>query len=120
MGSANSNHPDHNMRFIALFLAICLVHTAQSMCGRYTTKTVKVGASSVKVFKTERQTKRCTVLFKLDSDCTAMKLVCGRYFVPNKDDFRCRRGDKFYVKSSGSKPRVFLTRESPLLISPSL
>ena len=42
-----------------------------------------------------------------------MKMVCGRYFVPNKDDFRCRRGDKFWVKSSGTKPRVWCNRRKP-------
>ena len=100
------------------------------MCGRYTTKTVKIGANTNSVFQTERQTKRCTVLYKvrekstersfsnrfsiqLDTDCTNMKLTCKRYFVPNKDDFRCRRGDKFFVKSSGSKPRVWCNKRKP-------
>ena len=56
----------------------------------------------------------------MDSGCSAMKLVCGRYFVPNKDDFRCRRGDKFYVKSSGSKPRVFCNKRKPTVDFPVL
>eukprot|EP00091_Calanus_sinicus_P014656 TRINITY_DN3228_c0_g1_i6.p1 TRINITY_DN3228_c0_g1~~TRINITY_DN3228_c0_g1_i6.p1 ORF type:complete len:140 (-),score=21.93 TRINITY_DN3228_c0_g1_i6:53-472(-) len=102
------------MRFTAIILTICLAHTAQSLlCGRYTTKTVRVGASTKSVFQTQRQTRRCTVLYKLEDDCSNMKLTCKRYFVPNKDDFRCRRGDKFFVKSSGSKPRVFCNKKKP-------
>jgi len=109
------------MRFTALFLAICLFHTAQSfMCGRHTTKTITIGQTSESVFETQRQTKRCVALYKLDSTCKQMKLVCGRFFVPNKDDFRCRRGDKFYVKAAGAKPKVFCNTRKPTKDFPAL
>ena len=49
-----------------------------------------------------------------------MKMWCTRYFVPNKDDFRCRRGDKFNVKSSGAKPRVYCNDKKPTKEFPAL
>merc|ERR1712183_55905 len=107
----------------ALLLAICLAQTAKSMsvtCGRYTTKTIKIGASTVSVFKTQRQTKRCTALYKVDDDCPQMKMYCGRFFVPNKDDFRCRRGDKFLVKAKGAKPKVYCNTNKPMKDFPAL
>merc|ERR1711910_228861 len=103
MGSANSSQTD--MKFTALLLAICLAQTAKSMsvtCGRYTTKTIKIGASTVSVFKTQRQTKRCTALYKVD------------------DDFRCRRGDKFLVKAKGAKPKVYCNTNKPMKDFPAL
>merc|ERR1711915_1088342 len=109
-----SDQISFTMRFIAIFITIILTQATYSMkCGRYTTKTLKIGTNTKSVFETQRQTKRCTVLYKLTGGCNQMKMWCNSFFVPNKDDFRCRRGDKFWVKSSGSKPRVFCNKGKP-------
>jgi hypothetical protein len=40
-------------------------------------------------------------------------MVCGRFYLPNKDDFMCRRGDKMFVKSSSAKPKVYCNKNKP-------
>ena len=49
-----------------------------------------------------------------------MKLVCKRFFVPNKDDYMCRRGDKFFAKAAGGKPKVFCNTRKPTEEFPTL
>merc|ERR1712215_127952 len=62
------------------------------------------------------------LFFQVDTDngCTQMKMYCGRFFVPNKDDFRCRRGDKFLGKAKGAKPKVYCNTNKPTKDFPAL
>merc|ERR1711970_48099 len=110
-------HQD-TMRFIGACLAIILLHTAYSgptyNCGRNSHKVVRVGAGVTYLFKATRETRRCVVLYKISGSCSEMKLSCGGFFLPNKDDFRCRRGDKMLVKSMGSKPAVYCNSRKPM------
>jgi hypothetical protein len=82
-------------------------------CGRYTTKTIGITPTSKSVLETQKFTKRCTVLYKPLGGCTKIKMVCGRFYLPNKDDFMCRRGDKMFVKSSSAKPKVYCNKNKP-------
>merc|ERR1712002_159197 len=109
-------HQD-TMRFIGACLAIILLHTAQSgptyNCGKNSHKVVRVSAGQTYLFKATRDTRRCVVLYKVTPSCSEMKLFCGSFFLPNKDDFRCRRGDKMLVKAMGTKPAVYCNSRKP-------
>merc|ERR1712013_810956 len=61
-------------------------------CGKYTTRTVLIGASTTSVVASQKGTMRCTVLYKLTS---------------------CKRGDTFTVKSKGCKPKAYCKRNKP-------
>eukprot|EP00092_Neocalanus_flemingeri_P007935 GFUD01008562.1.p1 GENE.GFUD01008562.1~~GFUD01008562.1.p1 ORF type:complete len:147 (+),score=22.51 GFUD01008562.1:70-510(+) len=107
------------MRFTALLLlAICIVHVANSelvQCGKWTTKTVQVGQNTNSGFNTNKGTRRCSVLFKIGPGCEVMKMFCRRFFLPNRDDYRCRdrKGDVMQVKTDGEKPRVYCNHRKP-------
>ena len=42
-----------------------------------------------------------------------MKMTCQKFFVPNKDPHKCKKGDTFNVKSRGGKPLTFCNRNKP-------
>merc|ERR1712128_159912 len=81
-------------------------------CGKYTTRTVLIGSSTTSVIKSDRGTMRCTVLFKL-SDCKEMKMTCQKFYVDNRDPYKCKRGDTFNVKAKGGKPMSYCKRNKP-------
>merc|ERR1739838_904821 len=82
--------------------------------------------NSVNFIETVRETRRCAVTYKLAIGCKEMRLFCvSPFYLPNKDAYLCRKGDKMLVKSSGGKPRVFCdkmkpTRNFPVLSSEGL
>merc|ERR1712013_566462 len=49
---------------------------------------------------------RCTVLYKLTS-CKEMRMTCQKFYVDNRDPYKCKRGDTFTVKSKGRKPKAY-------------
>merc|ERR1719219_3214268 len=55
---------------------------------------------------------RCTVLFKL-TDCKEMRMTCQKFYVDNRDPYKCKRGDTFTVKSKGRKPKAYCKRNKP-------
>merc|ERR1712013_444327 len=69
-------------------------------CGKYTTRTVLIG------------TMRCTVLYKLTS-CEEMRMTCRKFYVDNRDPYKCKRGDTYTVKSKGRKPKAYCKRNKP-------
>merc|ERR1712123_560525 len=71
-------------------------------CGKYTTRTVLIGSGTTSVIKSDRGTMRCTVLFKL-SDCKEIKMTCQKFYVDNRDPYKCKRGDTFNIKAKGGK-----------------
>merc|ERR1711931_309729 len=75
-------------------------------CGRYTTRTVLIGSSTVSNVASAKGTRRCAILYKL-TDCNEMKLTCTKFYVDNRDPYKCRRGDVFNVRSTGGKPMKF-------------
>ena len=74
-------------------------------CGKYTTRTVLIGASTTSVVASQKGTMRCTVLYKLTS-CKEMRMTCQKFYVDNRDPYKCKRGDTFTVKSKGRKPKA--------------
>jgi len=82
-------------------------------CGRYTHRIINVGKNTFSVFKTEKETRRCTIIYKVSSGCSKAKLTCGAFFLPNKDPFSCERGDRMYVKASGTQPRAYCDTNKP-------
>merc|ERR1719474_2255656 len=108
-------------------ILLALLHTASSMlglvkegqtlapsftCGKFTTRTVLIGKNTVSVVKSAKGTTRCTVLYKL-SDCSEMKMTCQKFYVDNRDPYKCKRGDTFNVKSAGGKPMSYCKRNKP-------
>ena len=94
---------------LLLLAVLCSVQAQRAptiRCGRYTHKIIKVGKETFSVFKTEKETRRCTIIYKVTGGCTKAKLTCGAFFLPNKDPFTCERGDRMYVKASGTQPRA--------------
>jgi len=83
------------------------------VCGRYTSKTVVVGALTEAEFITSKETRRCTVLYKMDATCTQMNMVCPKFYVDNHDPYKCRRGDFFTTKCKEGKPHFFCKDEGP-------
>eukprot|EP00091_Calanus_sinicus_P025681 TRINITY_DN993_c0_g1_i3.p1 TRINITY_DN993_c0_g1~~TRINITY_DN993_c0_g1_i3.p1 ORF type:complete len:156 (-),score=35.87 TRINITY_DN993_c0_g1_i3:231-698(-) len=125
------------MRTSTLLLAICLVYAVKSqttgppakeskkqdptiLCGKNTHKIVNIGANTVSVFKTQRHTRRCTIIYKLAGSCTASILTCGAFYLPNKDEFKCRRGDRMYVKAAGGQPRSYCEKNKPTKSFPAI
>merc|ERR1711872_1005405 len=71
-------------------------------CGKYTTRTVLIGANTVSVVKSQKGTMRCTVLFKL-TDCAEMRMTCQKFYVDNRDPYKCK----------GRKPKAYCKRNKP-------
>merc|ERR1711872_885152 len=72
-------------------------------CGKYTTRTVLIGANTVSVVKSQKGTMRCTVLFKL-TDCAEMRMTCQKFYVDNRDPYYCKRdkpNDRYPAVSDG-------------------
>merc|ERR1711970_1359808 len=112
--------PGHSM--IVLWLSILFTATewtnAQKeptiTCGTNTHRILYVGPNTKSVFKTQRETRRCTLIYKATPGCPqGAILTCGAFFLPNKDPFKCRRGDRMYVKASGTKPRPYCEHRKP-------
>merc|ERR1712013_635439 len=58
-------------------------------CGKYTTRTVLIGASTTSVVASQKWTMRCTVLYKLTS-CKEMRMTCQKFYVDNRDPYKCK------------------------------
>merc|ERR1712123_50568 len=86
-------------------------------CGKYTTRTVLIGSSITSVIKSDKGTRRCTVLFKL-SDCAEMKMTCQKFYVDNRDPYKCKRGDTFNVKARAASQCPTARGTSPMRGTP--
>ena len=38
------------------------------------------------------------------TEVSEMKMTCQKFYVDNRDLYKCKRGDTFNVKSDGGKP----------------
>merc|ERR1712042_122230 len=74
-----------------------------TLCGKYTTKRVEVKRNTIGTFTVQKQTKRCVAFYELKGGCREMKLTCSTFFVDNRDPGRCKNGDRFLVKVTGTK-----------------
>merc|ERR1712013_239945 len=73
-------------------------------CGKYTTRTVLIGASTTSVVASQKGTMRCTVLYKLTS-CKEMRMTCQKFYVDNRDPYKCKRdkpNDRYPAISDGN------------------
>merc|ERR1712119_167989 len=114
----------YNMRICLLVLVLVYAHVqakelkeGQTLspsftCGKYTTRTVLIGADTTSVVESQKGTMRCTVLFKL-TNCKEMRMTCQKFYVDNRDPYKCKRGDTFTVKSKGRKPKAYCKRNKP-------
>merc|ERR1712025_1026250 len=85
-----------------------------TLCGKYTTKRVKVKASTIGTFTVQRRTKRCIAYYTVEDSCSEMKLTCSSFFVDNRDPIKCKKGDRFLVKVSGHrKPMSYCKNHKP-------
>jgi len=87
-------------------------------CGKWTNVIATVFPDTKGVtMETTKGTRRCTVLFKPGADegyqCTELELTCSKFFVDNRDPWKCKRGDQFWTKSGDTKPRVWCKRDGP-------
>merc|ERR1711892_1471816 len=89
--SAPSSPTQLSMRTASILLAICLVVAAQAqttpppkearakapsiLCGTNTHRIINVGPNTNSVFKTQRNTRRCTLIYKVNSGNTDMFLM---------------------------------------------
>jgi len=89
-------------------------------CGKWTNVVVEVGPMTMATYETTRQTRRCVALFKPVEDCTELQLTCTKFYVDNRDPWKCKRGDTFTTKSGDTKPRVFCKRDGPTVNFPVL
>ena len=86
------------------FSHLTIIFPGDVMCGKSTTVpinglTYPVGPGDKFTIKTRKMTRRCVVSYKPANGCTAIRLRCPKFFVPNDDADKCRRGDFMRVKS---------------------
>merc|ERR1712236_130974 len=95
------------MNILGLFLAFTILQTAYSeplhdvWCGKYTSRHIDVGFNETSTITSTEDTGRCKVVYDMaaaGANCTKMEFTCGRFFLPNKDPAKCRRGSKMFVK----------------------
>merc|ERR1712142_349947 len=82
-------------------------------CGKYTHRIIEVGKKTWSVFQTQKETRRCTLIYKVTGGCQKANLRCGAFFLPNKDPYTCEKGDRMYVKAAGTKPRPYCEHKKP-------
>merc|ERR1719474_1912243 len=78
-------------------------------CGRWTNRVVNIGYIGYGTFEADKNVKKCVANFQMTS-CLEMELVCDKFMVDNRDDFRCLKGDVFMVKADDTQPRRFCKR----------
>merc|ERR1719228_2051675 len=92
-------------------------------CGKYTTRHIEVGNNETSTITSTKDTGRCKVVYDMASgatNCTKLEFTCGRFFLPNKDPAKCRRGSKMFVKVDDMKPRVYCDRNKPTFDYPAV
>merc|ERR1719289_523325 len=94
-----------NTGTVLLGLGLCITqaYARDVMCGKSTTVpinglTYPVGPGEKFTMKTRKMTRRCVVSYKPASGCNAIRLRCPKFFVPNEDADKCRRGDFMRVR----------------------
>ena len=111
------------MKLCLLALALAYVsHQAEArdvLCGKSTTVPINGLTYPVKpgdkfTVKTRKMTRRCVVSYKPSSGCTGIRLRCPKFYVPNDDGDKCRRGDFMRVKiEEDSLPEVYCQKNKP-------
>eukprot|EP00091_Calanus_sinicus_P022095 TRINITY_DN6856_c0_g1_i4.p1 TRINITY_DN6856_c0_g1~~TRINITY_DN6856_c0_g1_i4.p1 ORF type:complete len:123 (+),score=17.98 TRINITY_DN6856_c0_g1_i4:59-427(+) len=88
-------------------------------CGKSTTVpinglTYKVGPGEKFTVKTRKMTRRCVVSYEAAQGCTGIRLRCPKFYVPNDDGDKCRKGDFMRVKTpQDSLPEVYCQKNKP-------
>merc|ERR1711936_684257 len=103
--------------------------TCPSVCGvgwyaLFYLKQIMVTAGTYSMIKTKRETRHCTVEYKLSLTCKEMKLSCKYFNLPNENPAKCNRGDflrvKVGLKQGNPKVLRFCESQSPTVYNPLL
>merc|ERR1711970_514801 len=113
------HHHEHRNYPPGLGLCITQSYARDVMCGKSTTVpinglTYPVGPGEKFTMKTRKMTRGCVVSYKPANGCNAIRLRCPKFFVPNEDADKCRRGDFMRVKSDQDAiPEVYCQKNKP-------
>jgi len=92
--------------------------TTDIVCGKSTSKTVKVEDGESISFKTQqgevyKSNTKCLVNFERGSSCAKLQFSCSELRISNKDRRGCSKGDKLVIKAIKSrKPRKIYCRST--------
>merc|ERR550532_283614 len=82
-------------------------------CQRWTSRLVTVAAASESWLNSTEDMRRCTVQYKLASDCNEIMLSCDSFYIPNNDPYKCTKGSAFHTKADSTPVRDFCKRQGP-------